>query len=86
MDVKRVFDGGEMDGEGFGRGTQRKVKTVAKKAGRIGIGLVGEFGNESQQRKVAKAAKVVNGVDRAFSGGEVPGAKLRAMIAWMPKL
>ncbi len=45
MAVKRVLDGGEMSGEGFGRGTQRKVKTAAKNAGHIGIGLVGEFGN-----------------------------------------
>ena len=50
------------------------MKVAAKKAGRIGIDLVEEFGSESQKRKVAKAAKVVNGVDRAFSGGEVPGA------------
>ena len=85
MAVKRVLDGGEMGGEDFGRGTQKKVKVAARKAGRIGIGLVGEFGSESQKRKVAKASKVVNGVDRVFSGGEVPGAKLRAMIARMPK-
>ncbi len=85
MAVKRVLDGGEMGGEGFGRGTQKRVKPAVKKGGRIGIGLVGEFGNESQKRKVAKAAKLVNGVDRAFSGGAAPGAKLRAMIARLPK-
>ena len=85
MAVKRVLDCGEMDGEGFGRGTQRKVRTVAKKTGRIGIGLVGEFGNEKQKAQVCKAEKVANGLDRAFSGGEAPGAKLRAMIARIPK-
>ncbi len=85
MAIKHVLDGGEMGGGGFGRGTQKKVKVAAKKAGRIGIGLVGEFGSKFQKRKVAKATKVVNGVDRAFSGGEVPGARLRAMIARMPK-
>ncbi len=85
MAVKRVLDGGEMGGEGFGRGSQNKLKVTAKKAGRIGIGLVGEFGNEAQKRQVRKAERVVNGVDRAFSGGEVPGAKLRAMISRMPK-
>ena len=79
--IKRVLDGGAMGGEGFGRGSPKKVKVAAKKAGRIGIGLVEEFGSTAQKRKVAKAAKVVNGVDRAFSGGEVPGVKLRAMIA-----
>ncbi len=83
--VKRVLDGGETGGEGFGRGTQKKVKVAAKKAGRIGIGLVGEFGNDKQKRQVRKAERLVNGVDRAFSGGAVPGAKLRAMIARMPK-
>ncbi len=86
MAVKRILDGREMGGEGFGRGTRKKVKTAAKKAGRIGIGLVGEFGNEKQKRQVRKAERVVNGVDHAFSGGEIPGAKLRAMIARMPKL
>jgi hypothetical protein len=85
MAVKRILDGGEMDGEGFGRGTQKKVKVAAKKAGHIGIGLVGKFGNEKQKAQVRKAAKVANGLDRAFSGGDVPGAKLRAMIARMPK-
>ncbi len=84
MAVKRVLDGGEMSGEGYGRGTQKKVKTAVKKAGRIGIGLVGEFGNERQQRQMRKAERLVNGVDRAFSGGGA-GAKLRAMIARMPK-
>ncbi len=69
-----------MDGEGFGRGTQRKIKTTAKKAGRSGIGLGREFGNGKQIRQVRKATKAVNSVDRDFSGGEVPGAKLRAMI------
>ena len=61
------------------------MKTGLKKAGRVGIGLVGEFGNEKQKRQLAKASKLVNGVDCAFSGGEAPGAKLRAMIARMPK-
>ncbi len=61
------------------------MKVAAKKAERIGIGLVGEFGSESQKRKVAKASRVVNGVDRAFSGGEIPRAKLRAMSSRMPK-
>jgi hypothetical protein len=83
--VKRVLDGGEMAGEGFGRGTQKKIKTAVKKGGRIGIGLVGEFGNDKQKRQVRKAERVVNGVDRAFSGGEAPGAKLRAMIQRLPK-
>ncbi len=83
--IKRVLDGGEMAGEGFGRGTQKKMKTAVKKGGRIGIGLVSEFGNDKQKRQVRKAERVVNSVDRAFSGGEAPGAKLRAMIARMPK-
>ena len=83
--MKRVLDGGEMGGEGFGRGIQRTVKTAVKKGGRFGIGLVGEFGNDKQKRQVRKAERVVNGVDCAFSGGEVPGAKLRQMIARMPK-
>ncbi len=83
--VKRVLDGGEMAGEGFGRGTQRKVITAVKKGGRIESRRVGEFGGKDQKRKVHKAERFVNGVDRDFSGGEVPGAKLRAMIARMPK-
>ncbi len=83
--MKRVLDGGEMAGEGFGRGTQKKIKTAVKKGGRIGIGLVGEFGNDKQKRQVRTAERVVNGVDRAFSGGEAPGAKLRAMIQRLPK-
>ena len=74
-----------MGGEGVGRGTQRKVKTAAKKEGLIGINLIRKFGNDKQKRQVRKAEKVVIGVDRAFSGGEVPGAKLRTMIARMPK-
>ncbi len=83
--VKRVLDGGEMTGEGFGRGTHKKTKTAVKKGGRISIGLVGEFGNDKQKRQVRKAERVVNGVDIAFSGGEAPGAKLRAMIQRLPK-
>ncbi len=54
---KRVSEGGEMGGEGCGRGTQKKVKTAANKAGRSGIGLVGEFGNDKQKRQVRKAEK-----------------------------
>ena len=80
-----MLDGGEVGGEGFCGGTQKKVRVAEKKAGSSGIGLVEKFGSQSQRRKVAKAAKNVNGVDRAFSGGEAPGAKLRAMIARMPK-
>ncbi len=75
--AKRILDGGEIDRGAFGRETQTKVKVAAKKAGRIGIGLVGEFGNEKQKPQVRRAEKVVNGVDRAFGGGEAPGSRLK---------
>ncbi len=67
--MRRVLYEGEMGGEVDGRGTQMKVKVAAKQASRSGIKLVTEFGTGKQQKQARKATRVVNGVDRAVSGG-----------------
>ena len=40
-----------IQGQGFGKGTQRKLLTAAKKGGRVSDKLIDEFGNEEQKRK-----------------------------------
>ena len=64
-----------LQGAGYGKGTQRKVIKVAKKAGNIGMQLVDEFGSQKQKRQAAKAARVAEIV-----GSGKPGSKLRARV------
>ena len=58
----------DLEGEGFGRGTQRKVLAGAKKAARVGEQLVNQFGTDDQRRKVGQARAVVDAIDGGAFG------------------
>ena len=70
---------GDLEGEGFGKGTQKKLFRGAKKAAKVGEALVNEFGTNSQKKKVATARKVTE-VISGGSGRGIPAAKLRQMV------
>ena len=74
---------GALQGNGFGKGTQRKLLSAAKKGARVGEKLVNEFGSDDQKRKVAtgrKVAEIVSGSGaRGFS--PMPKASKRAAPA-----
>ena len=68
----------DLEGEGFGKGTQKKLMRGAKKAARVGEALVNEFGTNSQKKKVATARKVTEVI--SGSGKGIPAARLRQMV------
>ena len=70
MAVKKV-----LDGKGLGKGTQKKVKSAAKKALVVADKLVDEFGSAKQKRQAAKAKRVAEIV-----GAGKPGAALRQRV------
>ena len=47
-----------IQGQGFGKGTQRKMLAAAKKGARVAEKLIDEFGDEKTQRKKNSAKKV----------------------------
>ena len=53
-------DDESLDGEGFGRGTQRKVMNYGKKGAKLAEGLVQQFGTDEQRRHAATARKVAD--------------------------
>ena len=81
--IKNVMDGGDdsVQGSGFGKATQRKIKKTVKKGAKIGEALVNEFGSASQKQKAATARKVVDTISGAGTKKPLPGQRLRALIA-----
>jgi hypothetical protein len=71
-------EGVALAGEGFGKGTRKKVvraiKKNAPKVFRAGIGLVGEFGGEKQKQLAANALTAGRIVSGAGDGGGCKGA------------
>ena len=82
---------GALQGQRFGKGTQRKLLSAAKKGARVGEKLVNEFGSDDQKRKVAtgrKVAEIVSGSGaRGFSAmpkaskKAAPAEALRKMVS-----
>ena len=53
-------DDDSLDGEGFGRGTQRKAMRYAKKGAQVGEKLVHQFGSDEQKAQAATARRVAD--------------------------
>ena len=64
-----------LQGQGFGKGTQRKLLSAAKKGARVGEKLVNEFGSDDQKRKVATGRKVAEIVSGSGARGFSPMPK-----------
>ena len=64
-----------IQGQGFGKGTQRKLLAAAKKGARVGDKLIDEFGNEEQKRKKNTAKKVASIVSGSGADGHSPPKK-----------
>ena len=64
-----------IQGQGFGKGTQRKLLAAAKKGAKVADKLVDEFGNEDQKRKKNTAKKVASIVSGSGSAGHSPPKK-----------
>ena len=64
-----------LQGQGFGKGTQRKLLSAAKKGARVGEKLVNEFGSDDQKRKVATGRKVAEIVSGSGARGFLPMPK-----------
>ena len=64
-----------IQGNGFGKGTQRKLLSAAKKGARVGEKLANEFGSEDQKRKVATGRKVAEIVSGSGARGFSPMPK-----------
>ena len=69
---------GALQGQGFGKGTQRKLLSAAKKGARVGEKLVNEFGSDDQKRKVATGRKVAETVPGSGARGFSPMPKAKA--------
>jgi len=65
-----------IQGQGFGKGTQRKLLAAAKKGGKIADKLTDEFGNEEQKRKKNTAKKVASIVSGSGADGHSPARKM----------
>ena len=64
-----------IQGQGFGKGTQRKVLAAAKKGAKVADKLIGEFGNDDQKRKKNTAKKVASIVSGSGADGHSPAKK-----------
>ena len=81
-----------IQGQGFGRGTQKKVLAAAKKGAKVADKLIDEFGDEKTKRKKNTAKKVASIVSGSGSDGHSPARKmskqpapaeaLRKMVNW----
>ena len=65
-----------IQGQGFGKGTQRKLLAAAKKGGKVADKLIDEFGNEEQKRKKNTAKKVASIVSGSGADGHTPARKM----------
>lgn len=64
-----------IQGNGFGKGTQKKVLAAAKKGARVADKLIDEFGDEKTKRKKNTAKKVAEIVSGSGPGGYSPPKK-----------
>ena len=64
-----------IQGNGFGRGAQKKVLAADKKGAKVAGRLIDEFGNESQKSKKNTAKKVAEIVSGLGPGGYSPPKK-----------
>lgn len=64
-----------IQGNGFGKGTQKKVLAAAKKGARVADKLIDEFGDEKTKRKKNTAKKVAEIVSGSGAGGYSPPKK-----------
>ena len=79
-----------IQGQGFGKGTQRKMLAAAKKGAKVAGKLIDEFGDEKTKRKkntAKKAASIVSGsgsdghsVAKKMSKQPAPAEALRKMV------
>ena len=68
-------------GEGFGKGTRKKVLKTVGKVARSGLGLAKAFGTPEQKERAAQlelAGEIVKGAGHV--GAKKPGARLRKMM------
>ena len=64
-----------LQGNGFGRGTQKKALAVAKKGARVADKLIDEFGSEKLKRKKNTGKKVASIISGSGSDGYSPPKK-----------
>ena len=64
-----------IQGNGFGKGTQRKMLAAAKKGARVADKLIDEFGNDDQKRKKNTAKTVASIVSGSGAQGHSPPKK-----------
>ena len=65
-----------IQGQGVGKGTQRKMLAAAKKGARVADKLIDEFGDEKTQRKKHTAKKVASIVPGSGADGHSPAKKM----------
>ena len=65
-----------IQGQGFGRGTQKKVLAAAKKGAKVADKLIDEFGDEKTKRKKNTAKKVASIVSGSGADGLSPAKKM----------
>ena len=65
-----------IQGQGFGRGTQKKVLAAAKKGAKVADKLIDEFGDEKTKRKKNTAKKVASIVSGSGADGHSPARKM----------
>ena len=70
-----------IQGQGFGRGTQKKVLAAAKKGARVADKLIDEFGDEKLKRKKNTAKTVASIVSGSGSDGHSPAKKMSKQAA-----
>ena len=79
-----------IQGQGFGKGTQRKMLAAAKKGAKVADKLIDEFGDDKLKRKKNTAKKVASIVSGSGSDGHsiakkaskqaAPAEALRKMV------
>jgi len=70
-----------IQGQGFGKGTQRKMLAAAKKGAKVADKLIDEFGDEKLKRKKNTAKTVASIVSGSGSDGHSPAKKMSKQAA-----
>ena len=70
-----------IQGQGFGKGTQRKMLAAAKKGAKVADKLIDEFGDDKLKRKKNTAKKVASIVSGSGSDGHSPAKKMSKQAA-----
>ena len=70
-----------LQGQGFGKGIQRKMLSAAKKGARVADKLIDEFGDEKLKRKKNTGKQVVSITSGAGAGGHSPAKKSSKVAA-----